>query len=347
MIKVVHYTNQFFAQIGGEEKADTPITVFDEAIGPGRAINTALGEQGKVVATVVCGDNYIAERLDEVAKEVAETMAGFKPDFVIAGPGFASGRLGLACGAVCKAVQDLLGIPAVTAMQEENPGQEIYHKSVYIFKTGMNSRSMASDMKKMVDFAIRLKDGDTIGSPYEEGYYPKGYKINVVSDKLAPTRAVDMLLDKIHGREYKTEVLLPRFDFVEKAPPVKDLKTMKIALVTDGGLVPAGNPDGIESLTATKYGSYSIDNVMDLDGLDYDVVHNGYDNTFVRQDPDRLVPVDVMRELEADGTIGSLYDCFLATTGVATPLTNSKRIGSEMAMELLNNEVDAVLLTST
>ena len=38
MLKVVHYINQFFANIGGEEKADYPVEVREaEVIGPGLA----------------------------------------------------------------------------------------------------------------------------------------------------------------------------------------------------------------------------------------------------------------------------------------------------------------------
>ena len=37
MLKVVHYINQFFANIGGEEKADYQVEVREaEVIGPGQ-----------------------------------------------------------------------------------------------------------------------------------------------------------------------------------------------------------------------------------------------------------------------------------------------------------------------
>ena len=45
MLKVVHYINQFFANIGGEEKADYPVEVREaEVIGPGLAFKQAFGE---------------------------------------------------------------------------------------------------------------------------------------------------------------------------------------------------------------------------------------------------------------------------------------------------------------
>ncbi|MCH7997834.1 MAG: glycine/betaine/sarcosine/D-proline family reductase selenoprotein B, partial [Chloroflexi bacterium] len=62
-LRVVHYLNQFFAGIGGEEKADTPPQVSDGPLGPANALDNALaaGDEGRVVATVLCGDNYLAE----------------------------------------------------------------------------------------------------------------------------------------------------------------------------------------------------------------------------------------------------------------------------------------------
>ena len=50
-IRVVHYLNQFFAQIGGEDKADVGLAFKDGPAGPGRALQQALGDNGEVVAT--------------------------------------------------------------------------------------------------------------------------------------------------------------------------------------------------------------------------------------------------------------------------------------------------------
>ena len=48
-IKVVHYINQFFAGIGGEEKADIPAELHKaEVIGPGMAFNTGFGDEAEI-----------------------------------------------------------------------------------------------------------------------------------------------------------------------------------------------------------------------------------------------------------------------------------------------------------
>ena len=46
--KVVHYINQFFANIGGEEKADYPAEVREgEVVGPGLALHTGIRRRGR------------------------------------------------------------------------------------------------------------------------------------------------------------------------------------------------------------------------------------------------------------------------------------------------------------
>ena len=50
-IRVVQYINQFFAHIGGEEKADIPAELREGPVGPGLALNQAWGDEAEVVAT--------------------------------------------------------------------------------------------------------------------------------------------------------------------------------------------------------------------------------------------------------------------------------------------------------
>ena len=60
-----------------------------------------------------------------------------KPHFLLAGPAFNAGRYGIACGAICRAVQKRFAIPVITAMYPENPAVEEYRKAqVYLDKEG-------------------------------------------------------------------------------------------------------------------------------------------------------------------------------------------------------------------
>ncbi len=68
---------------------------------------------------------------------------------MIAGPAFNAGRYGMACGNMLKLAQQHLGIPAVSAMYEENPGMEMFRLYGYIFPSGPNARDMRKTMKKL------------------------------------------------------------------------------------------------------------------------------------------------------------------------------------------------------
>lgn len=345
-LRIVHFLNQMFGGLGGEEAADAPPRSVEGAVGPGRALAPQLGGD-QLVATLICGDNYVAEHLDEAIATLVTLAREARPDLLLAGPAFNAGRYGQACGALCAAVQRELGIPAVTGMAEENPGVELYHRAVYIVRTGDTARNMAADLGAMLRLGRKLARGEPLGRPRSEGYFPRGEIRPERADRPAAVRAVDMLLAKLAGQPFDTEVVLPRFRPVPPPPPVPDLRRARVALVTDGGLVPRGNPDGIESRSATKFGVYSIAGKRDLDAADYEVSHGGYDTSLVQADPDRLVPVDAARELEEAGVIGQLHDYFLSTTGLTNPLANSRRLGREMAAYLRQAGVDAVILTST
>ena len=73
--KIVHYINQFFANIGGEEKADIAPEKRDGVVGPGAGLDGELKKSGieaKIIGTVICGDSYFNENLEKAKKEVLE-----------------------------------------------------------------------------------------------------------------------------------------------------------------------------------------------------------------------------------------------------------------------------------
>jgi glycine reductase len=346
-VKVIHYINQFFGQIGGEEKADIAPFFKEGPIGPGLLLKSLLGEKGEVIATIVCGDNYFNDRIEKAKKEVLNLISPYRPDLIVAGPAFNAGRYGIACGEVCKLSKGELGIEAVTGMYTGNPGVELCKNEVYIIETGPSARGMAEAMAKMVQLALRLISKAPIGRPQEEGYIPRGIKRNIISKDLASERAIRALLAKIKGEPFHTEIKKPTFDQVLPAPPIDDLSKATIALVTEGGLIPKGNPDHIESHRATRYGRYNLEGISRLDKEGFESIHRGYDTTFVNDDPNRLLPVDVMREMEQEGIIGRLYPYFFTTTGVATFVEKSRKIGEGIAQELKESGVAGVILTST
>lgn len=84
MIKIVHYINQFFAGIGGEDKADIKPEIRAGIVGPGAALKAALGTEAEIVATVICGDSYFNENLETATSEILEMVKQYNPDLFIA-----------------------------------------------------------------------------------------------------------------------------------------------------------------------------------------------------------------------------------------------------------------------
>lgn len=164
--------------------------------------------------------------------------------------------------------------------------------------------------------------------------------------KPAPARCLDMLLAKYQGEHYQSEVLMEAMD-TARIPSLKcPLEEAVILVITDGGLVPKGNPDRIPSTNAGCFGVYGIRGKSRLEKEEYEVCHQGYDNSYVEDDPNRLVPVDALKNLEKDGKIGRLYDSFISTTGVMTSTEKSIRLGRRIASYVAANSVDAVIITS-
>ena len=345
--RVVHYLNQFFGQAGGEEMADLPPQAKVGPVGPGRALQEALGEPFEVAGTVICGDNYFNQQLEKASAEVLGMIKEREPQLVAVGPAFNAGRYGIACGAVAKRVVEELGVPVVGGMFPENPGVDLYRRYFYVVKTGTSAAGMRAAISEMARLLKRLAGKEELGGPEEEGYLPRGIRINVWHEQRGAARAVSMLQQLLRGEVPATEYPMPKYDRVAPAPPLRDLRLARVALVTSGGIVPRGNPDRIESSSASRFGRYSLVGVSDLQAESFLTVHGGYDPTYANEDPDRVLPLDVMRHLEREGLIGSLHQTYYATVGNGTSVANARAFGEEIAGELKAGGVDGVILTST
>lgn len=345
--RIVHYINQFYAGIGGEEKADHKPEIREGVVGPGSALKAAFGTEAEVVATVICGDSYFASNMEKAGAEIVEMIKKHKPDAFVAGPAFNAGRYGTACGAMCEIVSKELGIPVISGMYPENPGVELYKKSAYIVETPDSAAGMKKAVPAMAKLLLKLLKGEAVGRPCEEGYIERGIRKNMFYDKLAAERCVDMFVAKMKGLPFETEYKMPVFDRVPPQPAVKDMKNAVIALVTSGGICPVGNPDHIEASSASKYGEYDITGVTDLTAKTYCTAHGGYDATYADKDADVVLPVDVLRDMEKEGVFKKLHNKFYSTVGNGTAVASAKRFGAEIADKLVADGVTAVILTST
>ena len=346
-IRVIHYLNQFFGQIGGEDRAGISPQIIEGPVGPGRLLQNVLEDRGEVVATIICGDDHFANFLASAKKETYQLLKSIKSDILIAGPAFNAGRYGIACGEVCKIAKEALGLCCVTGMFKENPGVELFRKEIFVMETPATAIGMKTSLPKMVSFALKLFKGEPIGIPAEEGYFPRGIRKNVVSDKLASERVIDMLMAKLSGVSYRSEIPAPIEEEAEPAPALKGMEKAKIALVTEGALVPMGNPDNIEGARCTRFSTYEIWSEHDDPARHFQCIHRGFDTSVINQDPNRLIPVDVLSEMHAEGYFGELFPLFYSTCGCGTYLDEAKRIGREISKKLKEAGIDGVILTST
>jgi len=347
VIRIIHYLYQFFGQIGAEDKAGTEPLVKAGPVGPGLLFQELLGPDAEITATIICGDNYFAEHINEATERVLAMIVDYRPELVLAGPAFNAGRYGIACGAVCAAVTDRLGIPAVTGMFPENPGVEAFRKSVFIVETKGTTAGMREGAAKMSRLALRLARGAPIGSPGEEGYLPRGIRTNYFAPETGASRAVTMLLKKVKGEPFVTEYPMPVFDRVAPLPPVERIHEITLALITSGGIVPKGNPDRVEASSASRYGRDDISTLERLTHESHETAHGGYDFTYANEDPNRVLPLDVVRDLEREGAIGRLYPYYFATVGNGTSVARAEQFAREIVKDLIRDGVRAVIITST
>jgi glycine reductase len=338
---VVHYLNQFFAGLGAEEAAGHGPIQLDGPHGPGRAL-AAAGIIPDV--TLACGDDFFGEREAEAAATLLAWIDELRPDVLVCGPAFGSGRYGYACGVLAREA-GRTGIPVVTAMTPDSPGVLAAEGAAYIVPTGPNVASMREAVRAMASIGRRLMAGDEVGSAEAEGYLPRGIRVNVLAARTGAERAVELLLAKLAG-DVRTEVE-PRGDRVAPPPAVAALAATTIALVTEAGCVPRGNPDRLPTRHANVWLRYPIADVRSLDADAYESVHAGFDTAFANADPNRLVPLDAARALEREHAFGRLHDAFYTTSGVDTPVATAARHGQEIAADLRESQVGAVILTGT
>ncbi len=342
MTRVVHYLNQFFTGVGGEDAASTRPARVDGAVGPGRKLQALLGEDFEVVATVSCGDDYAAGEAKAV-EEILALVKEARPDLLVVGPAFSSGRYGLACGRLAAAAARG-GLAAVAAMHEDNPGLE-EAEGAAVVSSGEAARDMGPSLETLAAAARKIVAGQPLSEA--DGRLGRPARRNRVADQNAAERAVALVLARLEGDTDATEVPLPDFDTVTPAAPVEDVSEAVVALVSEGAVVPADNPDKLESARATRWGRYSLEGRDSLPAGEFISVHGGFSTVAANEDPQRILPLDVARQLEGEGAIGRLHDEYLVTAGNGTSVANAKRFGTEWAVDLRKSGVRAAILTAT
>lgn len=348
MKKAILYLNQFFGQIGGEDKADFEPEIREGLVGPALQLNKLL-EKAEITHTIICGDNFMGSNTDEAVDRIINSLEGKEFDIFFAGPAFQAGRYGVACGHICKAVKEKFGVEVVTSMHIENPGVEMFKKDMYILQGGNSAGKMKNDLYTMANLGNKIINGEEILDASTEGIFERGKRHQAFrEDKvMASDRAVQMLINKLTGKNYKTELIVPKIDRVPIADAIKDISKAKIALVNTGGIVPVDNPDRIQSASATRWGRYDISNLETLQSGVYKTIHAGFDPAVADDNPNVITPIDSLKKYENEGVIGKLHDYFYTTVGTGTTQGEASKMAKEIIPFLQSDNVDAIIMVST
>ncbi len=350
-VRVMHYINQYFAGIGSEEKADVPMSAKEGSIGPGIRLQELLGDTANIVVTAYCGDNYFPQHTDEALASVLKIARDNEVELVAAGPAFASGRYGHACIEVCHALNSSLGLPCVTTLHPENPGVEGYmmykDRNVFAFPTSAVVSGMSDALKDMAGSLSRLAAGAAMGTPAEEGYIPRGFRLDETASQSGAVRAVSMLLNKLANRPFNTEIPVEHLKPILVPPRITNLKDVNLGIVTTSGVIASGNPDGFRGYQNIKWAKYSIDGLSSMLDADWDVIHGGYNTEFMKRNPNFSVPLDVLRDMEEEGIFAKLHPYFYVTPGARGLLSVMHCLGTEIILDMKAKGVDAVLLVAT
>ncbi len=140
----------------------------------------------------------------------------------------------------------------------------------------------------------------------------------------------------------QSEIFVPITPPPVWTPVTKELKDMKVALVTAAGVHLKSdakfNLAGDFSFRVVP-GDASVEDMM--------VSHGGYDNADVNKDINCMFPIDRMKELAKEGFIkevASVNHGFMGGGGDQTKFR--EETGPEIARQLKEDGVDAVLLTA-
>lgn len=159
---------------------------------------------------------------------------------------------------------------------------------------------------------------------------------------MEPVRYVDLLNERYALQGF------PPYAWTVKEPPglselTKPLSDCRVSMLTSGGVahctMPIWNPDARND--------FRLDTVDPAaTGPDFTVSDSYYDTTDASTDVNTVFPIDRLRELEADGTIGSiaprLWSGFMGRIYKRTHVTEVA--APALAEQLRHDDVDLFLL---
>jgi D-proline reductase (dithiol) PrdB len=126
--------------------------------------------------------------------------------------------------------------------------------------------------------------------------------------------------------------------------PEQPLSALRVALATSGGVYVAG----MQAFDMTSHaGDASIRWIPgDVNTADLRFAHDHYDHTDADQDPNCMFPLDRLREMAGDGSIGCVAPRHLGFMGwIPDPHRFARTVIPSVVATLIEDRVDAVVLS--
>jgi glycine reductase len=232
-------------------------------------------------------------------------------------------------------------------MYPDNAAIITHRRELLAVPTGVDPTEMRAILARMVTLGQKVCRGEALGSAAEDGYIPHGVRRLVFKDKVGYERAVDMLLARVAGRAFASEIQVQHYESVAAAPPIRDLARATIGIVVSTGIVPRGNPDHLPGARALDAGRYSIEGLTSLDVERWESAHGGFNTKILNtRSPDYGLPLRTLRELEAQGVIAGIHPWIYSTVGNQTAVGPARAIGRRVAQEFRDAGVAAALQVS-
>lgn len=173
-MKVMMIFDQTQAGLGGKESPDLPMGGKPMALGACGMFQRFMDKNdGKIIATLWCGDGTFKEDPEKNAKKFAAMAKKFQPDVVICGPCFNYAGYGMMAAKTALTINELVGIPSFAIMSQEcEQAISEFKDKVTILKmpkkggTGLNEA-----LSEMCTYAKMLADkADTTAFKAEHAY---------------------------------------------------------------------------------------------------------------------------------------------------------------------------------
>ena len=155
---------------------------------------------------------------------------------------------------------------------------------------------------------------------------------------------------KLKDRLYMGTYRYRQFDWRPGATPQKPLSQTQVAAITTAAFyLPDQGPAQGPFDVSVKGGDYSyreIPAASDLSSLQIAHKSEAFDPSGIQSDPNLALPLDRLRELQAEGRIGAVAPRHFSLMGsISAPARLVKFSAVEIAASLAADRTDAVLLT--